>query len=182
MHIAVYCGSKPGHDPKYVGLAESLGRQLAGRGHHLIYGGARVGLMGAMADAVLAGGGEVLGVIPEALMAREVAHPGLTRLAVVKDMHERKAQMAAPADAFVALPGGPGTMEELFEMWTWQMLGYHNKPVALLNFEGYYDPLITMIERMTSEGFAWADLTETLVIAGTVEALLDQLEQGQTQA
>lgn len=178
MQIAVYCGSKSGHDAKYLNMATEVGRQLAERGHHLIYGGARVGLMGAMADAVLAGGGKVLGVIPEALMSREVAHPGLTRLAIVKDMHERKAQMAGPADAFVALPGGPGTMEELFEMWTWQMLGYHNKPVALLNFEGYYDPLITMIKRMTSEGFAWADLTETLIMADSIADLFDQLEQG----
>lgn len=176
MQIAVYCGSKSGHSPAFVALASQLGQQMALRHHDLIYGGANIGLMGAVADAVLAGGRDVLGVMPRALVEREVAHPGLTELQVVDTMHERKAGMADPADAFVALPGGPGTMEELFEVWTWQMLGYHHKPVAILNHNGYYDPLIAMITRMTDQGFAWADLTTTLIIETGVDSLLDALE------
>jgi len=176
MHIAVYCGSKSGHNPEYIDLATNLGQQMARRHHDLIYGGANIGLMGAVADAVLAGGRQVLGVMPKALVDREVAHPGITELQVVDTMHERKAGMADPADAFVALPGGPGTLEELFEVWTWQMLGYHHKPVAILNHKGYYDPLLTMITRMTDQGFAWADLTTTLIIESTVDSLLTTLE------
>lgn len=176
MQIAVYCGSKSGHSPEYIELANTLGQQMARRQHDLIYGGANIGLMGAVADAVLAGGRQVLGVMPRALVDREVAHPGITELQVVDTMHERKAAMADPADAFVALPGGPGTMEELFEVWTWQMLGYHHKPVAILNHNGYYDPLVTMITRMTDQGFAWADLASTLIIESTVDNLLDTLE------
>ena len=176
MHITVFCGSKTGKDPRFMALARSLGEQMAARGHHLVYGGAQVGLMGAVADAVLAGGGEVLGALPRALQNKEVAHPNLTRLEIVETMHDRKAIMSNAAEAFVALPGGPGTMEELFEVWTWKMLGYHRKPVALLNPHGYYDPLITMIERMTAEEFAWSDLTESLVIAADITELLDRLE------
>lgn len=176
MQITVYCGSKSGHSPEYIELANTLGQQMARRQHDLIYGGANIGLMGAVADAVLAGGRQVLGVMPRALVDREVAHPGITKLQVVDTMHERKAAMADPADAFVALPGGPGTMEELFEVWTWQMLGYHHKPVAILNHNGYYDPLVTMITRMTDQGFAWADLASTLIIESTVDNLLDTLE------
>ncbi|WP_127555981.1 TIGR00730 family Rossman fold protein [Saccharospirillum alexandrii] len=176
MQIAVYCGSKSGYSTEYIDLATNLGQQMARRQHDLIYGGANIGLMGAVADAVLAGGRQVLGVMPKALVDREVAHPGITELQVVDTMHERKAGMADPADAFVALPGGPGTMEELFEVWTWQMLGYHNKPVAILNHRGYYDPLLTMITRMTEQGFAWADLTTTLIIESTVDSLLTTLE------
>ena len=163
MQIAVYCGSKSGHSTEYIDLATNLGQQMARRQHDLIYGGANIGR-------------QVLGVMPKALVDREVAHPGITELQVVDTMHERKAGMADPADAFVALPGGPGTMEELFEVWTWQMLGYHNKPVAILNHRGYYDPLLTMITRMTEQGFAWADLTTTLIIESTVDSLLTTLE------
>lgn len=176
MHITVFCGSKPGKDPRFMTAARSLGEQMAARGHHLVYGGAQVGLMGAVADAVLAGGCEVLGALPRALQKKEVAHPNLTRLEIVETMHDRKAIMSNAAEAFVALPGGPGTMEELFEVWTWKMLGYHSKPVALLNLHGYYDPLITMIERMTEAEFAWSDLTESLIIATEVPDLLDRLE------
>jgi len=177
MKIAVYCGSKTGHDSSFVALATDLGRQMAERHHDLIYGGANIGLMGAIADAVLEGGREVLGVMPDALVKREVAHTDITELQVVESMHHRKAAMADPANAFVALPGGPGTMEELFEVWTWQMLGYHDKPVAILNHNGYYDPLITMIERMSEQGFAWADLTGTLIIESSVTELLNELEK-----
>lgn len=177
MHITVFCGSKPGKDPRYMEAAQELGTKMAVRGHHLVYGGAQVGLMGAVANAVLAGGGEVLGALPRALKKKEVAHPRLTRLEIVETMHDRKAIMSNAAQAFVALPGGPGTMEELFEVWTWRMLGYHKKPVALLNLHGYYDPLITMIERMTEQEFAWSDLTKSLIIATGIDELFDRLEQ-----
>lgn len=176
MHIAVYCGSKAGRDDRFLAMATQLGTQMAERGHDLVYGGACVGLMGAVADAVLAGNREVIGAIPHALVRREVAHQGLTRLEIVDSMHERKTVMADAAEAFLALPGGPGTMEELFEVWTWKMLGYHAKPVALLNLNGYYDPLITMIERMIEHEFAWSDLTESLIIATSTDEALDRLE------
>lgn len=176
MRITVFCGSKPGRDPAFIEAARSLGERLAERGHDLVYGGARVGLMGAVADAVLAGGRQVTGAIPEALVSKEVAHPGLTRLEVVETMHQRKAILSGEADAFIALPGGPGTLEELFEVWTWRMLGYHAKPVALLNLNGYYDPLLTMIRRMTDAEFAWSDLAESLIVADSVDSLLDRVE------
>ncbi|WP_108125059.1 TIGR00730 family Rossman fold protein [Saccharospirillum mangrovi] len=176
MHITVFCGSKPGSDPAFVQSAQQLGERLAQRGHHLVYGGAKVGLMGAVANAVLAGGGEVIGAIPKALVSKEVAHDGLTHLHIVDTMHERKAILSGEADAFVALPGGPGTMEELFEVWTWRMLGYHNKPVALFNLNGYYDPLLAMIERMIQQEFAWSDLTASLIVTDNVDDLLDRLE------
>lgn len=176
MHITVFCGSKPGSDPAFAQTARLLGERLAQRGHDLVYGGAKVGLMGAVADAVLNGGREVIGAIPKALVSKEVAHDGLNRLHVVDTMHERKAILSGEADAFVALPGGPGTMEELFEVWTWRMLGYHDKPVALLNLNGYYDPLLAMIERMISHEFAWSDLTESLIVAADVDTLLERLE------
>lgn len=179
MHITVFCGSKPGLDPAFIASARQLGERLAQRGHDLIYGGAKVGLMGAVADAVLSGGREVIGAIPKALVSKEVAHDGLTQLHVVDTMHERKAILSGEADAFIALPGGPGTLEELFEVWTWRMLGYHSKPVALLNLNGYYDPLLAMIERMTSAEFAWSDLTSSLIVATEINDLLDRLEAAQ---
>jgi len=176
MHITVFCGSKPGLDPDFILAARRLGEQLAQRGHDLVYGGAKVGLMGAVADSVLAGGREVIGAIPKALVSKEVAHDGLTKLHVVDTMHERKAILSGEADAFIALPGGPGTMEELFEVWTWRMLGYHHKPVALLNLNGYYDPLLAMIDRMISAEFAWSDLTTSLIVANDIDDLLNRLE------
>lgn len=176
MQMTVFCGSKSGSDPAFEQCARQLGERLAQRGHDLVYGGAKVGLMGAVADAVLAGGREVIGAIPKALVSKEVAHDGLTQLHIVDTMHERKAILSGEADAFIALPGGPGTMEELFEVWTWRMLGYHHKPVALLNFNGYYDPLLAMIERMISAEFAWSDLTTSLIVANDIDDLLDRLE------
>jgi uncharacterized protein (TIGR00730 family) len=151
--VAVYCGSRFGDDAGFVEAARVLGGLIASGGATLIYGGGRVGLMGAMADAALACGGKVVGVIPQALMNREVGHRGLTELHVVQTMHERKQLMATRADAFIALPGGIGTLEELYEMWSWQQLGYHDKPVALLNVRGYYDALLDFHRTMHARGF-----------------------------
>lgn len=156
--ICVFCGSNAGHNPLYREQAESLGQLLAARGITLIYGAGNIGLMGAVADACLAAGGEVIGVIPQALMGREVAgrpveHRTLTRLEVVDSMHTRKARMAELAEGFIALPGGFGTFEEFCEILTWGQLGFHSKPMGLLNVNGFYDPLLTMFDRAVSDGF-----------------------------
>lgn len=151
--LCVYCGSSAGHDPAFADAARSLGQLMAGQGLALVYGGGHVGLMGIIADAVLEAGGEVTGVIPRALMDSEVGHDRLTRLLVVKDMHERKALMAEHSDGFVAMPGGIGTLEELFEVMTWLQLGYHAKPVGLLNVKGFYDPLLDFLDRQAEAGF-----------------------------
>lgn len=176
MRIAVFCGSSPGHDKAYVESARTLGRYLAERNIELVFGGGKVGLMGAVADAVLDAGGEVFGVIPESLRDRELAHPGLTRLEVVASMHERKARMAELADAFVALPGGPGTLDELFEAWTWGQLGYHQKPCAVYNVEGYYDDLLAMIRKMCNRGFLKPEYADMLLVKQSPEALLSALQ------
>ena len=156
--ICVFCGSNPGRDPAYRAAAEQLGRTLAARGIRLIYGAGNIGLMGAVADACLAAGGEVIGVIPEALMGKEVEgrhveHRTLTRLEVVDSMHTRKARMAELSDGFIALPGGFGTFEEFCEILTWGQLGFHVKPMGLLNVQGFYDPLLVMFDRAVSDGF-----------------------------
>ena len=151
--ICVFCGSNPGRRPEFAAAAREMGRVLVERGLGLVYGGGNVGLMGIVADTVLAGAGEVVGVIPEALMAREVGHAGLTELHVVRTMHERKAMMADRADAFVAMPGGFGTFEEFCEVLTWSQLGFHPKPCGLLNVAGYYDPLLALFDRAAEEGF-----------------------------
>ncbi|MFP4011912.1 MAG: TIGR00730 family Rossman fold protein, partial [Spirochaetaceae bacterium] len=151
--ITVFCGSSTGVRPAYREAAAAFGRMLAGEGIDLVYGGGNVGLMGVLADAALGAGGRVVGVMPQRLVDLEIAHQGLTELHVVADMHERKAGMAARGDAFVALPGGPGTMEEFFEAWVWHRLGVHEKPVGLLNVDGYYDGLNSFLDRMTREGF-----------------------------
>lgn len=151
--ICVFCGSNAGVRPAYADAARAMGRVLLERGFGLVYGGGNVGLMGIVADTVLSGGGEVIGVIPEALMAREVGHPELTELHVVKTMHARKALMADRADAFVALPGGFGTFEEFFEVLTWSQLGLHPKACGVLNVDGYYDPLAALIDHGVAEGF-----------------------------
>jgi uncharacterized protein (TIGR00730 family) len=151
--ICVFCGSSAGRRPEYLQAAREMGRVLLERGLGLVYGGGNVGLMGAVADTVLAGGGEVIGIIPQALMAREVGHTALTRLHVVETMHERKAMMADLSDAFVALPGGFGTFEEFCEVLTWSQLGFHPKPCGLLNVEGYYAPLLALFDQATAEGF-----------------------------
>jgi uncharacterized protein (TIGR00730 family) len=151
--IAVYCGSRFGDAPAFTDAARDLGTGIARAGAALVYGGGRVGLMGVVADAAIGAGGRVIGVIPQALMDREVGHPGLAELHVVQTMHERKQAMAVRADAFIALPGGIGTLEELYEMWSWQQLGYHDKPVALLNVDGYYDALLEFMRVSHERGF-----------------------------
>ena len=151
--ICVYCGSRPGHTPEFAETARAVGRWIGTRGGQLVYGGGRAGLMGEVANATLAAGGRVIGVIPRTLVEREHAHRGLTELHVVETMHERKRLMAEHADAFLALPGGIGTFEELFETWTWRQLGYHNKPLGLLNQDGYYDHLLTFVRHSITTGF-----------------------------
>ena len=151
--LCVFCGSSPGQDPAYANLAAQLGRTLAQRNIGVVYGGGRAGLMGVLADAALAAGGEVIGVIPQALMVKELAHAGLSELHVVASMHERKALMAERADGMIALPGGFGTLEEWFEVLTWSQLGFHAKPCGLLNVAGYYDPLLAFLDHTVDERF-----------------------------
>jgi uncharacterized protein (TIGR00730 family) len=153
LSLCVYCGSRPGGDPAFAAAATELGTLIGRSGGQLVFGGGRAGLMGLVADAALAAGASVVGVIPLALMERELGHTGLTELHVVQTMHERKQLMAERSDAFVALPGGIGTFEELFEVWTWRQLGYHDKPVGLLNVAGYYDRLLSFIEQTERLGF-----------------------------
>jgi len=172
MKIAVFCGSSIGNDACFADAAEHFGAVMAGMGIDLVFGGGKVGLMGIVADAVLAGGGQVFGVIPESLRNRELAHEGLTRLDVVSSMHERKALMAEMADAFVALPGGPGTMDEIFEAWTWAQLGYHHKPCAFLNVNGYYDHLLAFFKTMSTSGFLKPEYADMVIVEETSEALI----------
>jgi uncharacterized protein (TIGR00730 family) len=151
--VAVFCGSSAGRSPRYAEVAAELGHELAARGIGLVYGGGAVGLMGVLADAVLEAGGEVVGVIPSALLAKEIGHVALSELLVTESMHERKARMAELADAFIALPGGLGTFEELCEILTWGQLGYHAKPVVVLDVEGFYDQLFALFDHAVAEGF-----------------------------
>jgi uncharacterized protein (TIGR00730 family) len=173
--ICVFTGSNPGRNPAFAGAARAFGRLIGERGIALVFGGGRVGLMGQVADGCLAAGGSVTGVIPRALQEREVGHDGLSELHVVETMHERKALMASLSDAFVALPGGIGTCEELFEVWTWAQLGQHAKPVGLLNVAGFYDPLIGFIGRMIGDGFLRADHAGILKVETDGAALLAAL-------
>jgi uncharacterized protein (TIGR00730 family) len=190
--VCVFCGSAFGRHPEYRASAELLGRLLASQGLRLVYGGGNVGLMGAVADACLSAGGAVTGVIPQALVDREVAHRGLTELHIVRTMHERKAMMADQSDAFVVLPGGLGTFEEFFEVLTWSQLGLHQKPCGFLNVRGYYDRLLALMNHAVEEGFLreshrhlllWGDDPEKLLIAldewrpaGVPAGLLDASE------
>lgn len=174
--ICVYLGSREGNSPAFCQATGTLGRTLAERGHTLVYGGARVGLMGELANAVLDAGGEVIGVMPDHLAEREQAHLGLSELIQVRNMHERKATMAANADAFVALPGGIGTFEELFEIWTWGYLGLHEKPMGLLNIDEFYSPLLTFLDGTVSHGFLASATRDMLFDAATPRELLDELE------
>jgi hypothetical protein len=173
--LCVFCGSSPGVDGRFVDAARDFGARLARHGVAVVYGGARRGLMGALADAALDDGGRVTGVIPRGLWEREIGHTGLTELLVVDSMHERKALMAERAAAFVALPGGAGTLEELFEAWTWALLGIHAKPVALLNVDGYFDPLLAMVDHMQAQGFMGATHRQMLVVDDDPERLLARL-------
>jgi len=175
MRICVFCGAQPGVRPEYRRAAAAFGTLLARSGVGLVYGGASVGLMGAVADAALASGGEVIGVIPRALVSKEVAHHGLADLRVVGSMHERKALMAELSDGFVALPGGVGTLEELFEVWTWVHLGLHAKPCALLDVEGFYSALHAFIDHTEAEGFLRPGVREMLIVERDAEALLGRL-------
>ena len=173
--LCVFAGSSSGSRPEYRTAAESLGRELAARNIGLVYGGARVGLMGAVADAVLAAAGKVTGVIPGALAEKEVAHTGLTDLRVVSSMHERKALMSELADGFVALPGGWGTLDELFEILTWAQLGIHRKPCGLLNVSGYFDGLLSFLEHSYAEGFVRREYQSMITVADSPGGLLDKL-------
>ncbi|TWB41973.1 LOG family protein [Nitrospirillum pindoramense] len=180
--LCVFCGSSPGFDPQYLEAARGLGRTLAAADIGLVYGGASVGLMGAVADAVMAAGGQVIGVIPESLKKKEIAHAGLTDLRVVASMHERKALMAELSDGFIALPGGIGTFEELFEVWTWAQLGHHQKPCAIYNVAGFYDGLTAFLDSVVASGFMKQNHRDMLVTADTAEALLDKLRAYQPPA
>lgn len=174
--IAVYCGASHGASPRYTEAARALAASLVAHGLPLVYGGGNVGLMGEIADEVLRLGGEVTGVIPRALVEREVGHAGLTRLFVVKDMHERKAMMSDLADGFIAMPGGFGTLEELFEMLTWSQLGIHSKPVGLLNVDGFYDRLIEFVSHQQGEGFVHPQHAALMMAEREPDALVARLQ------
>lgn len=170
--VCVYCGASVGADPAYAEAARQIGTALAERGLRVVYGGASVGLMGLVADSALEAGGEVVGVIPQVLVDREVAHPGLTELHTVGNMHERKALMAELSDAFVALPGGIGTLEELVEVYTWSYLGIHDKPFGLINTKGYYDWFAAFLDHAVDEAFLRPEVRSRLTVAPTPEELL----------
>ena len=174
--VCVYCGANRGRDPAYAAAAQAMGRALAGRGIGLVTGGGRVGLMGVVADAALEAGGEVIGVIPDALMRKELAHTGLTELVVTASMHERKARMADLADGFVALPGGLGTYEELFEIWTWAQLGWHAKPCGLLNAVGFYDRLVAFLDGASEAQFLKPEHRAMLIVEDDPDRLLDRFD------
>jgi uncharacterized protein (TIGR00730 family) len=171
--VCVFSGSSPGASPDYARAAQEVGRALAGQGIGLVYGGAAVGLMGTVADAALEAGGDVIGVIPQALVDKEIAHPGVPDLRVVGSMHERKALMAELADGFIALPGGMGTLEELFEVYTWTQLGLHSKPLGLLDVRSYYQRLAEFLDHAVAELFLTVEHREMLVVEERAEALLE---------
>ena len=173
--LCVFCGSSSGVRKEYVELAQRLGSALAEQHIRVVYGGGRVGLMGAVADAALAAGGRVIGVIPQLLLDKEVGHTGLTELHVVETMAQRKWMMGELSDAFLALPGGIGTMDELFEAWTWTQLDLHDKPCGLLNFHGYYDSLIHFLDQAVVEGFLRPRHRDALVVGDDLQQLLDEL-------
>lgn len=173
--VCVYCGASPGADPAFADAASEVGRLLAASGRTLIFGGGRVGLMGAVADAALSAGGRVIGIIPQALLEKEVAHQGLSELRVVGSMHERKALMADLSDGFLALPGGLGTMEELFEVWTWGQLGLHTKPYALLNVRGFFDPLLAFLDQLVQQRFLRPEHRAMLLVGTDANSLLTDM-------
>jgi uncharacterized protein (TIGR00730 family) len=180
--LCVFCGSSPGARPAYGDAADELGRLLVAEGIGLVYGGGHVGLMGRLADAVLDEGGEAIGVMPEALVAKEIGHTGLTDLRVVGSMHERKALMADLADAFVALPGGLGTVEELFEIYTWAQLGMHRKPCALLDVEGYYEGIARFLAHAVEERFLREEHRAMLIVEREPRTLLERLNRFEPEA
>lgn len=183
LTVCVYCGSRNGSSPAFRAAAQALGRLIGERGWRLVYGGGNVGLMGATADAALTAGAKVVGVIPERLLHLEVGHRELTELHVVPTMHERKRLMAEMADVFIAMPGGIGTFEELFEVWTWRHLGYHDQPIGLLNVEGFYDPLLAFMRHTLHAGFIDASQQAMLTVHDDPATLLDRLaaEAGRAQ-
>lgn len=172
--LAVFCGSKDGADPVFREAAGRLGQALAAQSIALVYGGSRVGTMGAVADATLAANGQAIGVLPHFLQEKELAHPGLTELHLVHSMHERKAKMSELADGFIILPGGPGTMEEFFEVFTWAQLGLHEKPCGILNIDGYYDALIELFDTMERQGFLIPEHRSMLLVESDPERLLER--------
>ena len=174
--IAVYCGASMGSDPAFAEVARELGEELARRGLGLVFGGGHRGLMGVVADAVLAGGGEVYGVIPQSLVDLEVAHTGLTELHTVITMHERKAKMTELCDAFIALPGGIGTFDELFEAWTWNALGYHAKPFCLLQVNGFWDGMLAFLDHTTASGFMSVERRAQLLVADSIGEAIEKLD------
>ncbi|MEM1433591.1 MAG: TIGR00730 family Rossman fold protein [Pseudomonadota bacterium] len=173
--FCVFCGSRAGTDSAFAAAAQQLGRALVEHDLGLVYGGARIGLMGIVADAVLAAGGPVVGVIPKAIADIEIAHEGLTELHQVGSMHERKALMAARASGFIALPGGLGTLEELFEVWTWAQLAIHHDPLGVLNTNGFYDPLLAFVDSQLEQGFVRAEHRALLSVAGEPGELIDRM-------
>ncbi len=173
--LCVFCGSSAGIDPRFAEAARAFGALLAGQGIALVYGGGHVGLMGIVADAALAGGGQAIGVIPRSLWDREVGHRNLTELHIVETMHDRKAMMASLSDAFVALPGGLGTLEEIFEVWTWAQLGIHRKPVGFLDIAGFYGPLLTFLDRAVDAGFVRTQHRATAIIDADPASMLRRL-------
>lgn len=175
--LCVYCGSRPGVLPQYSEVAQEVGRWIAQHGGQLVYGGGHNGLMGTLADATLEAGGRVVGIIPKALVDKEYAHRGCTELHIVADMHERKHMMAERADAFLALPGGIGTLEEFFEVWTWRQLGYHNKPVGLLNLADYYNSMLAFLSHSTSQGFMGEWQSDLVQVSDKPQELLRSLVQ-----
>ena len=175
MRLCIFCGAHDGSEPLYKHSATVLGQRLAREGIGLVYGGGKLGLMGAVADAAIASGGEAIGVIPQALVDYEIAHQGLTELRIVNSMHERKSQMADLADGFVALPGGLGTLEELFEIWTWSQLGYHRKPVAIMNVGGFFDELIQFLDRLVERGFVRPENRAMLIVAADTDELIGKI-------
>lgn len=177
--ICVFCGASPGRDPAYVALATTVGSELARRGIGVVYGGGRLGLMGALADAALAAGGQVIGVIPRGLVGRELAHPGVTELRIVESLHERKAQMAELADGFIALPGGLGTLEELAEVASWAQLELHGKPIGLLGYAGYWDSLMAWLDHAVAAGFISAEHRRLVGVDADLDALLARFEAWQ---
>lgn len=175
LSVCVYCGSRAGARPAYADAARAVGQAIGARGWRLVYGGGAIGLMGIVADAALAAGAPVVGVIPRSLQAREVGHRGLTEMLVVETMHQRKQAMAERADAFLALPGGIGTFEELFEVWTWRQLGYHDQPIGLLNVDSYYDRLVALMDGTVAEDFVSPGTRALLEVGTDPDELLDRL-------
>lgn len=171
----VYCGSSPGHSSAYLDAADSLGKSLAENSLDLVYGGASIGLMGEVADSALKHGASAYGVMPKSLADKEIAHEGLTELHITSSMHDRKELMADLADGFIALPGGLGTLEELFEIWTWAQLGFHNKPVAVLNVDGFYDPLIQFLAGTVAAGFVRPAHHDLLIVESEPQLLIDRM-------